>query len=102
MVKNSGAGLASIIAGYVSLAFLALTVLLLLAMWSVLGFVFSWTYFVFLIVFAYVPYKTLRKKEKLSKLEWALLVIVTVVWAVVMIAVFVAGFVIALIGAASA
>jgi hypothetical protein len=100
-MSKAGAKTSSRIAGYVSLVFLAVTVVALLAAWS-LGFTFGFTDFVFLVAFAYVPYKTLFKKESLSKFEWVALVFLTAVWAVVMIAAFVAGFVIALIGAASA
>ena len=101
MAKNSGAGIPSRIAGYVSLVLLAVTIIAMLAAWS-LGFSFGFTDFVFLVAFAYVPYKTLFKKESMSKFEWAALVFLTAVWLVVMVAVFVDGFVIALIGAASA
>lgn len=89
------------IAGYVCILFLAVTVLAMLAAWS-LGFAFGFTDFVFLFAFAYVPYKTLYKKKGLSKFEWVALVFLTAVWLVVMFAALAAGFVVALIAAASA
>lgn len=102
MAKGSARTGANKIAGYAGVVFLALSVLLILVAWSLVGFVLSWSDLVFLIVFSYVPYKTLRKKENLSTWEWALFIIVSVAWAVVMIAAFVAGFIVAMLAAASA